>query len=240
LLAALSTAAALWLAATLPRDVMSSPAADREGWRLRLRRTLAASGPWLVALAFAVYSAQWLAVIGFLPSLYAQAGRAPALVGVATGFAAAVNIVGNVASGRLLHHGARPELLLYAGFTAMAAGSFLAFAPVTAALHPDHAAAMRYGAVLLFSSAGGLVPGTLFSLAVRLAPGEGTISTTVGWMQQWSAAGQLAGPPLVAWVATRAGGWQWSWVVTCGCALAGLGLAFLLRRVHARASIPRP
>jgi hypothetical protein len=29
----------------------------------------------------------------------------------------------------------------------------------------------------------------------------------------------------VAWVATRAGGWQWSWVVTGGCAVLGLGLA---------------
>jgi len=238
LLAALSTAAALWLAVALPRDVVPSPGANREGWRRRLRLTLSSGGPWLVALAFAVYSAQWLAVIGFLPSMYAQAGLAPALVGVATGFAAAVNMVGNIASGRLLHHGARPEHLLYAGFAAMAVGGFVAFAPVTPALDPSYAAALRYGAVLLFSSAGGLIPGTLFSLAVRLAPGEGTISTTVGWMQQWSAAGQLAGPPLVAWVATRAGGWQWSWVVTGGCALAGLGLAFLLRRVHARAPIP--
>ena len=38
--------------------------------------------------------------------------------------------------------------------------------------------------------------------------------TTVGWMQQWSALGQFAGPPLVAWVASRAGGWQWTWVAT--------------------------
>lgn len=238
LLAAVSTTMAVWLAAALPRDASSSPVASGESWRLRLRITLSSAGPWLVALAFAVYSAQWLAVIGFLPSMYAQAGLAPALVGVATGFAAAVNMVGNIASGRLLHHGARPEQLLYAGFAAMALGGFLAFAPVTSALDPAAAAFARYGAVLLFSSAGGLIPGTLFSLAVRLAPGEGTISTTVGWMQQWSAAGQLAGPPLVAWVATRAGGWQWSWVVTCGCALAGLGLAFLLRRVDARAVAP--
>jgi MFS family permease len=235
LLAAISTVTAVWLWVALPRDLVSTPSADRGGWMLRLRLTLSAGGPWLVALAFAVYSAQWLAVIGFLPSMYSQAGLAPALVGVATGFAAAVNMVGNIASGRLLHHGARPERLLYAGFAAMAIGGFLAFAPVTGALDPVHAAAMRYGAVLLFSSAGGLIPGTLFSLAVRLAPDEGTISTTVGWMQQWSSAGQLAGPPLVAWVATRAGGWQWSWVVTCGCALSGLGLAFLLRRVEARA-----
>lgn len=237
LLAALSAAMAVWLAVALPPDGAPAAGAGRDGWLRRLRTTLGAGGPWLVALAFAVYSAQWLAVIGFLPSMYAQAGLAAGLAGVATGLAAAVNMVGNIASGRLLHRGARPERLLYAGFAAMAFGGFVAFAPVTAALDPAIGSALRYAAVLVFSSAGGLIPGTLFSLAVRLAPGEGAISTTVGWMQQWSAAGQLAGPPLVAWVATRAGGWHWSWVVTCGCALSGLGLAFLLGRHAARAPL---
>jgi len=70
-----------------------------------------------------------------------------------------------------------------------------------------------------------VIPGTLFSLAVRMAPGEKTISTTVGWMQQWSAFGQFAGPPLVAVVASRVGGWQWTWAVTVTCSLAGIVLA---------------
>ena len=87
---------------------------------------------------------------------------------------------------------------------------------------------VRYVAVLLFSMVGGIIPGTLFSLAVQLAPGKDTVSTTVGWMQQWSACGQFAGPPLVAWVASRAGGWQWTWVVTGSCCVAGLVLAHLV------------
>lgn len=236
LLGALSCVMAGWLAAALPADDARPAAADGQGWPARLRITLSSFGPWSVAVTFAMYSAQWLAVIGFLPSMYVQAGLQPALAGVATGVAAAMNIVGNVASGRLLHHGARPERLLYAGFIAMGVGGFVAFGSVTDGLDPAMAAALRYGAVLVFSSVGGLVPGTLFSLAVRLAPGEGTISTTVGWMQQWSAAGQLAGPPLVAWVATRAHGWQWSWVVTGGCALAGLGVSALIGRAVSRAS----
>ena len=84
---------------------------------------------------------------------------------------------------------------------------------------------LRYVAVLLFSAVGGLIPATLFSLAVRLAPSEQTLSSTVGWMQQWSAFGQFAGPPLVAWVASRSGGWQWTWVATGACSLLGLLLA---------------
>jgi MFS family permease len=80
-----------------------------------------------------------------------------------------------------------------------------------------------------------LIPGTLFTLAVRLAPGENTVSTTVGWMQQWSALGQFAGPPLVAWVATRSGDWSWSWLVTGACALAGSFLAVFIGRLLRRA-----
>ena len=170
--------------------------------------------------------------------MYVQAGLAPGLAGAATALAAAVNISGNVASGRLLQRGVQPQHLLYVGFAAMALGGFLAFAPVYGRIDETLAASLRFGAVLMFSSVGGLIPGTLFSLAVRLAPGERTVSATMGWAQQWSAAGQLAGPPLVAWVATRAGGWQWSWVVTGGCALAGLCLAALvgalLRRLPGR------
>jgi hypothetical protein len=91
-------------------------------------------------------------------------------------------------------------------------------------------AALRFVAVLLFSMLGGMIPSTLFSLAVRLAPGEGTVSTTVGWMQQWASFGQFAGPPLVAWVASGVGGWHWTWAVTGACSLLGLLLAWQLGR----------
>jgi MFS family permease len=90
---------------------------------------------------------------------------------------------------------------------------------------------LRYGAVLLFSSVGGLIPATLFTLAVRLAPSERTLSTTVGWVQQWSALGQFAGPPLVAAVASATGGWQWTWAATGACSVAGLLLTAVLSRL---------
>lgn len=241
LLAAVSSLMALWLWLALPSDggyLHLRSSAGAQGWFERLQRTLSSPGPWLVALSFAVYSSQWLAVIGFLPSMYAQAGLSAGVAGPATALAAAVNMGGNIASGRLLQQGLRPERLLYLGFVAMGLGGFFAFAPIWDAIDARLAAGLRYAAVLMFSLVGGLIPGTLFSLAVRLAPGERTISTTVGWMQQWSALGQFAGPPLVAWVATRAGGWHLSWIVTGGCAVAGLGLAgfmgALLRRTPSR------
>lgn len=237
LLAWVSLAMALWLWLALPPDPANRAAhGPAHGWQQRLRSTLGARGPWLVALTFAVYSSQWLAVIGFLPTMYAQAGVGTAVAGAATALAAAMNMTGNIASGRLLQRGARPQWLLYVGFAAMGAGAVVAFAPLWGSADPRLAAALRYGAVLMFSAVGGLIPGTLFSMAVRLAPGERTVSTTVGWMQQCSSLGQFAGPPLVAWVAARAGGWQWSWVVTGACALTGAALAGAMGRVLTRRS----
>jgi MFS family permease len=220
LLGAFSLVMAAWLALALPED---PPGAHLVDVGARVRQTLGAPGPWLVALAFGAYSSQWLAVIGFLPSIYRDAGMASSWAVAATTVAAAVNIAGNVASGRLLQRGVRAPRLLAIGFGAMGLGGVLAFGAWPG--NGPAGALLRYAGVLCLSGIGGIIPGTLFSLAVRLAPGERTVSTTVGWMQQWSAFGQFAGPPLVAWVASRAGGWQWSWIVTTGCAVAGLALS---------------
>ena len=192
----------------------------------RVQQTLVAPGPWLVALAFFLYSGQWLAVVGFLPTIYNQAGYSGVVVGVLTALAAGINMVGNIGAGRCLARGMRPGVLLSTAYLAMALGAVVAFG---AQGHP----VWQYLAVLVFSGVGGLIPGTLFSLAVVLAPGEATVSTTVGWMQQFSALGQFLGPPLVAWVATQTGGWHWTWVVTGSCSLLGIALAAWLQRAWA-------
>ena len=224
LFAAVSLTMALCIARVIPAD---PPATDQgsTGMLQRLRRTLGARGPWLVALSFGLYSGQWLAVVGFLPSIYAAAGVGGALLGVLTALAAAVNMGGNMASGRLLQRGWMPRATLWLGFGAMALGSTLAFAAFS-----EGWPWLRFAGVLLFSGVGGLVPGTLFSLAVRLAPGEQQVAATVGWVQQLSALGQFVGPPVVAAVAARAGGWQFTPLVTVGCCALGAVLAWIIQR----------
>lgn len=225
LLSALACVLAVLLVWRVPADRSShassaplySLAANPQGKKL-LGLTLRSRAAWLMALTFAMYSGQWLAVVGFLPSIYAQASVASGMAAWLTAWAAAVNILGNLAAGRLLGRGAQPLALLVTGFVAMAAGAMLAFG---VHVHP----ALQYAAVLVFSMVGGLIPATLFGLAIRLAPSADTVSTTVGWMQQWSALGQFAGPPLVAWVAVYAGGWQWTGWVTAACCAVGLLLA---------------
>lgn len=233
LLGCLSAAMTVWLAVSVPADGQTPSPATGHGpaptlrlapWTHRLHITLTRSGPWLVALAFAMYSSQWLAVVGFLPSVYAQAGVSGTVAGALTALVCAVNVIGNIGAGQLLHRGWCARPLLYLGFGSMALTTFLAFSALT-----SEAPLLRYGAVLLFSAIGGVVPGTLFSLAVRVAPDEHTVSTTVGWVQQCSATGQFVGPPLVAWVAAQVGGWHITWVVTGLASLAGLWLASRVR-----------
>ncbi|MDI9233785.1 MFS transporter [Limnohabitans lacus] len=232
LFAAVSLAMALWLYRVVPADPVADVAQGGQGAWTRLRLTLSAPGPWWVALTFGMYSGQWLAVVGFLPSIYAAAGVSGALLGVLTALAAAVNMAGNMASGRLLQRGWAPRSTLWLGFGAMALGSTLAFAYFT-----EGAPWLRFAGVLLFSGMGGLVPGTLFSLAVRLAPGEQQVATTVGWVQQMSALGQFVGPPVVAAVAARAGGWQFTPLVTVGCCVVGAGLAWRAARLLTRQGV---
>lgn len=226
LLAVLAAALAVLVVWRVPADERTSrgAVASPSGGAL-IAVTLRSPAVWLMAMAFALYSGQWLAVVGFLPSIYAQAGVGGHWVAGLTALAAAVNIVGNVTAGRLLGRGVQPLVLLGTGFLAMAGGTLLAFAP-----HVPPA--LQYAAVLVFSMVGGLIPATLFSLAIRLAPSADTVSTTVGWIQQWSALGQFAGPPLVAWVAAMAGGWQWTGWVTAASSGLGLLVAVLLHRVR--------
>ena len=234
LFAMVSLAMAAALLRVVPADPVAAQPRSAHGvglgaWQ-RLRSTLGARGPWLVALTFGMYSGQWLAVVGFLPSIYAAAGVSGALLGVLTALAAAVNIAGNMASGRLLQRGWAPRTTLWLGFGAMALGSTVAFAAVT-----EGWPWLRFAGVLLFSGMGGLVPGTLFSLAVRLAPGEQQVATTVGWVQQLSALGQFVGPPAAAALAARAGGWQLTPLVTVGCCAVGAVLAWAAGRLLSQA-----
>ena len=105
----------------------------------------------------------------------------------------------------------------------MACGSFVAFAQWgfggdALGLPP----AVRYAAVCLFSLGGGMVPATLFMLAVRAAPSSATVSTTVGI----DAAGVFVRAVHCAtggrMAAHAVGGWQWTWVATVACSLIGM------------------
>ncbi len=227
LLAAAMAAWAWWVLGWHDRGTgpLHTAIQPKTAWSGVLRQTLGRRGPWLVALAFGAYSSQWITVIGFLPTIYADVGVAQDTAGLLTALAAAANIIGNVMAGRLLHRGRPPVLLLLIGFTTMGLTAFMAFA-----LPEALTATGRYAAVLAFSAVGGLIPGTLFALAVRVAPHDKAVPAVVGWTLQCSAFGQFIGPPVAAWWTSHHGGWSQTWVTTASAAAVGLLLALALGR----------
>jgi len=200
----------------------------------RLVAVLRTPQVWRVALAFACYSGQWLVVIGFLPTLLQSGGVSAAAAGTMAAAASGANILGNLIGGRLLQRHVPSQKVLTIGFAAMAAGATVVFA--TPATTP---VAIKLAAVLLFSGVGGMIPGSLFSLAVKAAPSDDTASTALGWTTQMSMLGQFAMPPLVASLATAHGGWGLSWVVTGGLCLVGIALV-TVRHQATRINAPNP
>ena len=205
----------------VPADTAAAPGTPRDSALQLARTTLRSANVWLVALIFGLYAGQWMAVIGFLPTIYAAQGIGGTTAGLLTAIVAGANAIGNLSAGRLLHRGVAGWHLLVAGLATMIVCAWAAFGaglPATG----------QFVAVLMFSMVGGLVPTTLFVLALTLAPSPQTTSTTIGWMQQCSSLGQFVGPPVVAWVVHRAGDWQWTWTATAAFAATGILLAILI------------
>jgi MFS family permease len=76
-------------------------------WR-DLRLTVTSPGPVLLASIFTTYALQWLAVMGFLPTLLIEEyGMIPGQASVLTAVMVAMNVPGNLMGGWLLHRGFR-------------------------------------------------------------------------------------------------------------------------------------
>jgi MFS family permease len=188
------------------------------------RDTLRWPRSWVLALAFGCYGAQWTGLFSFLPTLYSESGVPLALAGALTALGVVANVGGNLASGVLLQRGVSRAALLVAGALGMAIGAGLCFGE----LGPF---ALRYAGVLLFSSTGGLIPGTLFATTAAYAPHPRAVGTATGLMQQGSAIGQFASPPLIAAVAAASGGWHLTGWVSAAFALGVLAMAAVIARI---------
>ena len=113
-------------AAAAPRGTTGSSPPAVAVLARRLQCTLSSLGPWAVAVAFGLYSCQWLAVIGFLPSIYMQAGVSGMAAGALTALACAANVVGNLGAGGLMRAGWPVHRLLFLGFCGTAGATVVA------------------------------------------------------------------------------------------------------------------
>ncbi|MFM1722934.1 MFS transporter [Rhodococcus sp. PAM 2766] len=215
--AGLLLACAALVVAVVPR-VAGVPAASAGAKRAPVWRNPAAV---LIAVAFGTYSLQYLAVIGFLPTMYAAGGWADSSAAILTALVVFGNIVGNVGAGILLHRGVLPGTLVAVAATSMGLAAVLVYAGWAPF-------GLSYGGAIAFALLGGLLPAAVFAAVPSAARGPREIGPVNGLVVQMSNLGSIVGPPAVAFVATHVGGWSMSPLVltttAVACLAAGLGL----------------
>ena len=220
-IAAITVALAALVWRIIPPD---PPQASSTRSMALVRQTVGALRPWLLASSFGVYAGQWMSVFGFLPTMYQQQGVPATTAGLLTALGVAVNMIGNFGAGVLMQRGwLRHRLLIFAALVMLVSAWMIFAGSVPFAL--------RYAALLAFSAAGGLIPGTLFASTPSFAPNPSTVSTTTGLMQQGSALGQFLTPPLIALVVSGTGSWSATWMVTGAMAGINVALALAMRRL---------
>jgi cyanate permease len=181
---------------------------------------------WLAGVVFGCYTVQWMAVVGFLPTLYGDSGLSGTHAGVLSAVVGGLNGVGAIITGMLLQRGAPARALLFLSFVLMAAAGLLTFAvdwsPVPGGL------AWQVACVGFFSLSGAMIPATMTRMAVDLAPEGGSAPAAMGLMQQIYNVGNFTGPMIVAWLAMSTGGWSSTWWMTSVFAVLGIVLSAVL------------
>lgn len=193
-------------------------------WR-DIRAVLAKPAPVLLALVFATYTLNFIAVFGFLPTLLIdEIGVGVNAAALLTAFAVAVNIIGNVGGGWLRKHDVPLRLLLIAGSAVMGVSALGIYSETLAG-------GARFALCVVFSLVGGIIPGSVLGAAPLVAPSRTQVAATTGLLVQGSQIGSLAGPPALAAVVAAGGGWHAApWLITVA-ALCGVILAIVVARV---------
>jgi len=215
------------------RGLAPPPGTTRTTARLRslgrdIAATFRAGGPLLLGIAFAMHSANFIAVFAFLPTILIEdlkvgAGAAAAL----TAAAIAMNAVGNVLAGLLLQRGVPRWLLLAVSNLSTGLFSIGVYAETAA---PE----WRYAFCLLLSFVSGLLPASAFAGAPVHAPRPDLVATTTGLIAQGANIGNLLGPPAAAMVVVWAGGWHGTPWLICSLAAVGLGVSVMLGALERR------
>lgn len=193
----------------------------------RIGRTVRAPAPWTAGLVFACYTLQWMAVVGFLPTIYRDSGMTGIWPGVLSALVGAANAIGSITTAALMKRGLPARALLIPAFTLMATTSLLAFVPHWRAVPAG--TTWQFLCVAAFSLIGGAIPAALLRMIGELTPAGGSAPATMGLIQQLFNTGSFVGPAIAAWLATRTGGWQSTWWMTCACAAVGIALSLRLR-----------
>ena len=173
-------------------------------------------------IVFACYTAQWMALLGFLPSIYQSSGLTGVWPGLLSAAVGGANAIGAAVAGPLLQRGTTERKIVFLTFLAMAATSWATFAVRWEGLAGGFA--LQLLLIVIFSAVGGLIPAALTRYSVTIAPPGGSVPAVLGLTQQIFNVGNFAGPMVVAALAAATGGWHAIWWMTCGLSILGLAL----------------
>jgi MFS family permease len=216
-----SGASAIMLVALLlragPRHELDIERVKRRPILHEMAEVASSGGPLAIALCFGAYSACWLAVIGFLPTLQVERlGFSTSLAAIVTAAVTVINVAGNLASGWLLQRGV-PRVAVISGATismaVCAAGIFIDGVPDL----------LRLFLAGLYSAVIGVVPGALFTALPVHSPRPALVGASTGLLMQGSNFGGLIGPPITG-ALVASGGWPaaaWLTSAALGTLVAG-------------------
>ncbi len=185
---------------------------------------LGTPGPVLLALAFGTYTFQYLALSGLLPALLVdRMGLSIAAAGTVSAIAVAANAVGNMSAGALLRLGVPVWSIMAAAFASVGLAAIGIF---------SDAAPVALVTVLAAASLGltGLIPGSIYAAAPRIAPTSAMLAIALGLINQVTNIGNLSGPAAMAFTVQWLG-WGGAPLLFAAVAVTGVTIALLLRGV---------
>ena len=192
-----------------------------------LRESLARPGILLLCVAFICYVGQWISVMTWLPTfVVGERGASQTTASLLTAAFVAVNIPGNLLGGLLLKRRVPRWLVMALGAAFMGITAVGLWSAV-----PD---SLRFACVLAFSLLGGLVPVCVFSGAPVHAKSAQHVGTANGMVMQASHLSQFVIPIVVAWVATRMGGWSATLGVMLALSSIGVAAGLAISRYERR------
>ncbi len=193
-----------------------------------IRRSLAAPGAVMVSVCFALYAAQHISMMNWLPTYMVEVhGAATLLAAAVPAFVLLFNAGGNWLSARLMGRGVAIWTLFFVGALGMAATEIGLFSGAL----PD---SFRLVFAALFGVAGGMIPAAALGSVAIFTPSPAQIGTMNGLMVMGTNAGQLFGPPSLAAARESAGNWEGVLPLVLTFAVMGAVLALGVRAFERR------
>lgn len=227
LMAVAALIAYLLLVRRAPRQLVRVPRREPAS-SLRVRLPRPPGHSLLLGLTFMTYSFQWIAISGFLPSLYVDRGIGLGTAGVLTAVVLGVNVVGNLAGGFGARAGlARWKAICLASLImgACGLGIFAAWLPFE----------LSFGLAVLFSGIGGVIPSTVLMAVPEFLDSPADMAAATGTVVQTSQISAALGPVAIGIAVSLSGSWTPVGPMLGLVALAGAALSLRVRSVeHAR------